>query len=102
MNSKALADKIVDQMLDKDPFTKWLGIEIISIKEGSCELKMKIRDEMLNGFEIAHGGITFSLADSALAFASNSHGRICVSLEASMSYLEPVKEDDVLTATAEE
>lgn len=102
MNSKALADKIVDQMLDKDPFTKWLGIEIISIKEGSCELKMKIRDEMLNGFEIAHGGITFSLADSALAFASNSHGRICVSLETSISHTKPCISGDVIYAKAEE
>jgi acyl-CoA thioesterase len=63
---------------------------------------MKVKKEMLNGFAILHGGITFSLADSALAFASNSHGRMSVSIEASMSYVESGKEGDVLTATANE
>ncbi len=55
---------------------------------------------MLNGFDIAHGGITYSLADSALAFASNSHGIQSVSIETSISHTKPVKEGDVLTAIA--
>ena len=102
MNSKALADKVADQMMENDPFSQWLGIKIIRINDGECELKMKIRDEMLNGFDIAHGGITFSLADSALAFASNSHGRICVSLETSISHTKRCKSGDVIFAKAEE
>ncbi len=102
MNSKALADKVADQMMENDPFSQWLGIKIIRVNDGECELKMKIRDEMLNGFEIAHGGITFSLADSALAFASNSHGRICVSLETSISHTKRCKSGDVIFAKAEE
>jgi acyl-CoA thioesterase len=102
MNSKALAYKIATQMIENDPFTKWLGIEIVSITEGSCDLKMKIRDEMLNGFEIAHGGITFSLADSAIAFASNSHGRKCVSLETSISHTKTCKSGNTIYAKAEE
>jgi acyl-CoA thioesterase len=63
---------------------------------------MSVRKEMLNGFAIAHGGITYSLADSALAFASNSHGRKSVSVETSISHVEPVKEGDILIADAAE
>ena len=69
-----LANIIVDKMLSGDAFSKWLGIEILDISNGYCKLKMKVRKEMTNGFNIAHGGITYSLADSALAFAANSDG----------------------------
>ena len=89
-------------MYDQDWFSQWLGIERMEVKPGRCMLRMKVRKEMLNGFAIAHGGITYSLADSALAFASNSHGRMAVSIETSISHTESVKENDVLTATAEE
>ena len=102
MSSKKLAEKVVDKMYNNDPFTKWLGIEIVEVKEGSCELKMTIREEMLNGFSIAHGGITYSLADSALAFASNSHGRKSVSVETSISHTKPCAAGDVIIAKAEE
>jgi acyl-CoA thioesterase len=57
---------------------------------------------MLNGFGIAHGGITYSLADSALAFASNSHGRQSVSVETSISHTVSLKEDEVVYAISEE
>ncbi len=97
-----LAIKVVNRMYDQDWFSQWLGIERLEVKEGRCVLRMKVRKEMLNGFQIAHGGITYSLADSALAFASNSHGRMAVSIETSISHTESVKENDVLTATAEE
>ena len=63
---------------------------------------MTVRKEMLNGFDIVHGGITYSLADSALAFASNGHGRKSVSVETSISHTEACKEDDVLTTHTEE
>jgi acyl-CoA thioesterase len=63
---------------------------------------MEVRDEMVNGFGIAHGGITYSLADSALAFASNSHGRKAVSIETSINHLKPVKPGDIIIAEAEE
>jgi len=89
-------------MFDKDAFSQWLGIEIIEVKDGYCELKMTVRKEMLNGFQIAHGGIAYSLADSALAFASNSHGRKSLSVETSISHTVSVKKDDVLTAMTEE
>ncbi len=92
--------KIVEQMLAKDYFSQWLGVELLEIKEGACKLQMTVRREMLNGFGIAHGGITYSLADSALAFASNSHGVKAVSIETSISHTEQVKEGDVLVAEA--
>ncbi|HRG37803.1 MAG TPA: hotdog fold thioesterase [Bacteroidia bacterium] len=97
-----IAIKVVEQMLKNDLFSRWLGIEPVSIQKGRCVLKMSVRKEMLNGFAIAHGGITYSLADSALAFASNSHGRKSVSVETSISHVEPVKEGDILIADAAE
>lgn len=69
------AADITGLMLQHDRFTQWLGIELLAVDKGYCRLQMMIRDEMCNGFGIAHGGICFSVADSALAFASNSHGK---------------------------
>ena len=94
--------KIINKMFDQDAFSQWLGIEIIDVSEGFCQLKMIVRKEMLNGFQIAHGGIAYSLADSALAFASNSHGRKSLSVETSISHTVSVKEGDVLTVTTKE
>ena len=94
--------KIVNKMFDQDAFSQWLGIEIIEVKDGYCKLKMTVRKEMLNGFQIVHGGIAYSLADSALAFASNSHGRKSLSVETSISHTVSVKESDVLTLTTKE
>ena len=102
MDPKELATKVVDRMYNNDPFSKWLGIERLEDAPGRSVLRMTVTKEMLNGFDIAHGGITYSLADSALAFASNSHGIQSVSIETSISHTHPVKEGDILTATAEE
>ena|ERR1035437_9431223 len=102
MKNNSLPEKIISKLYENDAFTQWLGIEIIEVKKGSCVLQMSIRKEMLNGFAIAHGGITYSLADSALAFASNSHGRKSVSIETSISHTESLKEGDVIMASAEE
>ena len=98
----SLQEKVVGEMYDNDAFSKWLGIEVVEVKDGYCELKMTVRKEMLNGFQIAHGGIAYSLADSALAFASNSHGRKSLSVETSISHTVSVKEGNVLTANTEE
>jgi acyl-CoA thioesterase len=87
-------------MLEHDSFSRWLGISLHEIKPGFCILKMMVREEMLNGFGILHGGVTFALADSALAFAANSHGRKSVSIETNMSYVESCLKGDELTATA--
>lgn len=102
MPAASLAQRVVSRMYDNDPFSIWLGIERVVVEAGKCVLRMTVRSEMLNGFAIAHGGITYSLADSCLAFASNSHGVQSVSVETSISHTRPVKEGDVLTATSEE
>ena len=91
------AEEIVHRMFDNDAFSKWLGIEVIEIGEGISTLRMTVRKEMLNGFDVLHGGITYSLADSALAFASNAYGRKSMSIETSISHTFPCKEGDVLT-----
>jgi acyl-CoA thioesterase len=94
--------EIFDLMYNNDPFSKLLGMELLEINEGFCKLQMKVSNDMLNGFGIAHGGITYSLADSALAFASNSRGIQSVSIETSINHLSKVVEGDTLTAITEE
>ncbi len=95
-------DQVVHQMIKHDHFSQWLGIQLIQIDKGGCTLQLTVNNEMLNGFSIAHGGISYSLADSALAFASNAHGFKCVSIETSISHLRKVQEGDRLTANATE
>ena len=93
---------IVNKMFDQDAFSQWLGIQIVDVSEGYCQIKMTVRNEMLNGFQIAHGGIAYSLADSALAFASNSNGKKSLSVETSISHTISIKNGDELPATTEE
>ncbi len=96
-------EEIVNIMMMKnDAFSQWMGIQILELRKGYCKLQMQVRKEMLNGFHIAHGGITYSLADSALAFASNSYGHKAVSIETSISHIESLKEDDIIRAETEE
>ncbi len=95
-------EEIVTNLLENDAFSKWLGIEVVEVKKGYCKLKMTVRKEMLNGFDVAHGGITYSLADTCLAFASNSNGRRAMSVETSISHIKPTFEGNVLYAEAEE
>ncbi len=96
------ANQIVETMMLSDFFSQWLGIDILSVSEGSCAIRSVIRPEMVNGFGMCHGGITFSIADSAFAFASNSRGRHAVSIETSISHTIAVKIGDVIFATAVE
>lgn len=96
------AQKIIDTMMKKDYFSQWLGISVLEKSEGACTLRMTVREEMLNGFGVAHGGITYSFADSALAFACNSHGIKSMSIETSISHTAPVRAGDILTANAKE
>jgi acyl-CoA thioesterase len=102
LTTQEKAKKIVDRMYNNDPMSQWLGIQRLQDGPGISNLQMVVRQDMLNGFEIAHGGITYSLADSALAFASNAHGIQSVSIETSISHVAPVKEGDVLTTSVEE
>ena len=95
-------DLILKTMLDKDHFSRWLGIVVDEYREGYCRLHYTITQEMLNGFGIVHGGVVFAAADSAFAFACNSHGRISVALDVSISFVRAAKEGEVLTITAKE
>ena len=97
-----LAKKVVDKMMSGDAFSQWLGIEVLEISTGFCKLQMKVRKEMTNGFDIAHGGITYSLADSCLAFAANADGIQAVSIETSISHTKKVMSGDTLIAKSKE
>ncbi|MFZ4545409.1 MAG: hydroxyphenylacetyl-CoA thioesterase PaaI [Saprospiraceae bacterium] len=88
-------------MYGRDAFSKWLGIELIDVQEGYAKVKMTVRPEMTNGFHIAHGGISYSLADSCFAFASNSHGRHAVSIETSISHTKAIFPGDILIAESQ-
>ena len=94
------AIKIVNKMMQNDFFSQWLGIKIIEIKEGCSKLELKVTKNMLNGFGMAHGGITYSFADSAFAFASNNKGRKSVSIETSITHVLALNEGDEIIAEA--
>jgi acyl-CoA thioesterase len=97
-----MPQKVLETMLAKDHFTKWMGLHIDEYSEGYCRLHYTVREEMLNGHSIVHGGIVFSAADSAFAFACNSHGRVSVALDAHISFIGAAHPGDVLTVEAKE
>lgn len=97
-----LAERVVAAMMRRDALSQWLGLEVVEVAPRRCICRMTVRDEMVNGFGVAHGGVAFSLADSAFAFACNTHGDITVSIENSITYPAPVHPGDVLTAVASE
>lgn len=93
---------IKEKLYDQDAFSQWLGIELQHVEAGNVVLSLTVRPEMTNGFGVAHGGIAYSLADSALAFAANTHGRHSLSVETNIAHMSAVHVGDVLTATATE
>jgi len=95
-------DAVIGQVLLKDSFSQWLGIELVDVKEGYSKIKMLVREEMMNGLNVVHGGIAFSLGDSAFAFACNSRNNLSLALETSISFLKPVFVGDTLIAEAKE
>lgn len=99
---EGMAQRVFETMFSNDAFSQWLGIRCLKIDKGYCLLSLQVRKEMTNGFGIAHGGISYSLADSALAFAANSHGQRSLSVDTSINHLEPVLAGDVLQAEARE
>jgi acyl-CoA thioesterase len=96
------AKEVVDHMMEHDLFSQWLGIHLLDVSEGYSKIKMTVRKEMINGFGIVHGGVAFSLADSAFAFACNNRDNLSVALDTSINFLKPVNVDDELTAEAKE
>ena len=102
MNPDIVAGNVLNHMIEKDYFSQWMGVEVVEIKEGYSKIKMIIRDEMVNGFGIVHGGIPFSFADSAFAFACNSRNNLSVALDVTISFIKAVHVGDELTAEAKE
>ena len=93
-------EEVVNHMMENDFFSQWLGIKVLQIKEGYSRIKMIVRKEMVNGFGIVHGGIPFSLADSAFAFACNNRNHLSVALDTSINFIKAVHVGDELTAEA--
>jgi len=97
-----LARSVVDHMMENDFFSQWMGVEVLDVREGYSRVKMSIRKEMVNGFGIVHGGIPFSLADTAFAFACNNRNNLSVALDVTITFTKAVNVGDVLTAEAKE
>lgn len=93
---------VVNQMMKDDLFSQWLGISVIQIEEGYSRIQMTLREEMINGFGVIHGGIAFSLADSAFAFACNNRNNLSMALDTSITFTKATKPGDILTAEAKE
>lgn len=90
------ATEIIDRMMEKDEFSRLLNMQRLEEKPGSCVVQLNVTENMCNGFGVAHGGIAYSLADSAVAFSVNSLGEIAVSVETSISHLNPIQKGDIL------
>jgi acyl-CoA thioesterase len=101
-DAQQLAERVVRGMLASDAFSASLGMEVIEIAPSRSTVRLRVRSDMVNGFGVCHGGVAYALADSALAFAANTNGRITVAIENSISYPRGANVGDVLTATAEE
>lgn len=97
-----LAKRVVKKMIEDDLFSQWLQIKIIQITEGSSKIKMKLRREMINGFNVIHGGIIFALADSAFAFACNNRNNLSMALDCSISFNKASTPGDTIIAEAKE
>ena len=95
-------EQVVTHMMQNDLFSQWLGIKVLNVKEGYSKITMTVRPEMINGFGIVHGGIAFSLADSAFAFACNNRNVLSVALDTAINFTKPVHVGDVLVAEAKE
>ncbi len=102
VDEQRLAERVVRGMLERDAFSAWLGLELLEVRPRYAAVRMVVRPEMMNGFGVCHGGVTFALADSAFAFASNTHGRVTVSVDNSITYPTAVATGEVLTAVATE
>ncbi|MFL5808332.1 MAG: hydroxyphenylacetyl-CoA thioesterase PaaI [Flavisolibacter sp.] len=95
-------EQVVQHMMKHDLFSQWLGIEVLEVREGYSKIQMTLRDEMINGFDVIHGGIAFSLADSAFAFACNNRNNLSMALDTNITFTKPTKPGDILTAEAKE
>jgi acyl-CoA thioesterase len=97
-----LARACADAMWKDDDASRGLGMEILDVKAGRATLAMTVKPDMVNGQGIAHGGFIFTLADSAFAFACNSHNERVVAAQGNITFIRPGKTGDRLVATARE
>jgi acyl-CoA thioesterase len=102
LSSDDLARACADAMWKEDDASKGLGMEIVEVKQGQATLAMTVKPHMVNGHGIAHGGFIFLLADSAFAFACNSHNERTVAAHCDISFIKPGKLGDRLVAVARE
>ncbi|MDN3919922.1 hydroxyphenylacetyl-CoA thioesterase PaaI [Roseateles violae] len=102
MNPQQLAEAVRDAMLANDRATRSLGMEILAVGPGTATIAMTVREDMLNGFDICHGGLITTLADSAFAFACNSHNELTVASGFNVDIVAPGRAGDRLTARAQE
>jgi acyl-CoA thioesterase len=101
-NPQALAELVGKTMYERDPASQALGMLLAEIRPGYARMTMPVRRDMLNGHQTCHGGYIFMLADSAFAFACNSHNHNTVGAGCTIDYLAPGREGDLLTAEATE
>ena len=94
--------QVADAMYARDRASQWLGLKIITVNAGYAKLTMVVQPHMANGHDLGHGGLTFSLADSAFAFACNSYNINAVAAACSIEFIAPTRVGDVLTAVAQE
>lgn len=92
--------EITAHMLTHDRFSQWLGLQIDATGTGYCKLHFQVTDQMLNGFGVIHGGVLFAAADSAFAFACNSHGILTLALNADISFTRSARSGDPLIVEA--
>ncbi len=102
MDKDVLAKTAANEMLSTDAASKMLGMVLQGVNPGAAKVSMKIRADMVNGHEIAHGGIVFSLADTAFACACNSHNIVNVAANCSINFVRPALLGDTLIASAQE
>jgi len=102
MDAQETARACADAMWAEDRASKGLGMEIVSVEPGKAVLTMTVREDMVNGHAICHGGFMFLLADSAFAFSCNTYDQRTVAQTCTISFLKPVMLGDRLTATAAE
>jgi acyl-CoA thioesterase len=99
---QALAELAGKTMYERDPASQALGMTLDAIRPGYARMRMQVREDMLNGHGTCHGGFIFTLADSAFAFACNSHNLNAVGAGCTIDYLAPGRAGDVLVAEAVE
>ena len=97
-----VAQAVADHLYPRDRTVQSMGITIEAVGPGSAVLRMTVSDDMVNGYDIAHGGVIFTLADAAFAYACNAGNRIALAVNCTISFIAPAARGDVLTARAEE